>query len=164
MSENSNKEEQFKRPWAVPTRQNWPGRAKTLKVNKIFCTSKNLFIRTLWSLNPRPLVTHRSSTAPSNAPNETSFRKYQEVRAHLPLAGHPNPKKALAIGGGDGQVVREALKHDTVEEVVLCDIDGAVIRVSKKYLPQMSALLDSPPVKVFAGDGFKRGNLRHHNP
>ena len=43
--------------------------------------------------------------------------------AHIPLASHPNPKKVLVIGGGDGGVVREALKHDTVEEVVLCDID-----------------------------------------
>ena len=43
--------------------------------------------------------------------------------AHLPLASHPNPKKVLVIGGGDGGVVREVLKHDTVEQVVLCDID-----------------------------------------
>ena len=43
--------------------------------------------------------------------------------AHVPLASHPNPKKVLVIGGGDGGVVREVLKHDTVEEVVLCDID-----------------------------------------
>jgi spermidine synthase / saccharopine dehydrogenase (NADP+, L-glutamate-forming) len=43
--------------------------------------------------------------------------------AHLPLACHPNPKKVLVIGGGDGGVVREVLKHDTVHEVVLCDID-----------------------------------------
>lgn len=43
--------------------------------------------------------------------------------AHLPLASHPNPKKVLVIGGGDGGVVREVLKHDIVEQVVLCDID-----------------------------------------
>ena len=42
---------------------------------------------------------------------------------HLPMASHPNPKKVLVIGGGDGGVVREVLKHDTVEQVVLCDID-----------------------------------------
>lgn len=42
---------------------------------------------------------------------------------HLPLTSHPNPKKVLVIGGGDGGVVREVLKHETVEEVVLCDID-----------------------------------------
>lgn len=42
---------------------------------------------------------------------------------HIPLSTHPNPKKVLVIGGGDGGVVREVLKHDSVEEVVLCDID-----------------------------------------
>jgi spermidine synthase len=80
---------------------------------------------------------------------------YQEMIAHLPLASHPNPKKVLVIGGGDGGVVREVLKHDTVEEVVLCDIDEAVIRASKTYLPHMSSLLESPRVRVFIGDGFK---------
>ena len=49
--------------------------------------------------------------------------RYQEMIAHIPLASHPNPKKVLVIGGGDGGVVREVLKHDTVEQVVLCDID-----------------------------------------
>ena len=48
---------------------------------------------------------------------------YQEMIAHLPLASHPNPKKVLVIGGGDGGVVREVLKHPSVENVVLCDID-----------------------------------------
>ena len=48
---------------------------------------------------------------------------YQEMIAHIPLASHPNPKKVLVIGGGDGGVVREVLKHSTVEQVVLCDID-----------------------------------------
>lgn len=42
---------------------------------------------------------------------------------HLPFASHPGPKRVLIVGGGDGGVVREVLKHDTVEEVVLCDID-----------------------------------------
>lgn len=49
--------------------------------------------------------------------------RYQEMIAHIPLASHPNPKKVLVIGGGDGGVVREALKHSTIEGVVLCDID-----------------------------------------
>ena len=43
--------------------------------------------------------------------------------AHIPLASHPNPKSVLVIGGGDGGVVREVLKHESVEKVVLCDID-----------------------------------------
>ena len=53
--------------------------------------------------------------------------RYQEMIAHLPLASHPNPKKVLVIGGGDGGVVREVLKHDTVEQVVLCDIDEVLL-------------------------------------
>lgn len=42
---------------------------------------------------------------------------------HLAMNSHPNPKKVLVVGGGDGGVLREVVKHDTVEEAVLCDID-----------------------------------------
>jgi spermidine synthase len=52
---------------------------------------------------------------------------YQEMIAHIPLASHPNPKKVLVIGGGDGGVIREVLKHKSVEEVVLCDIDEVML-------------------------------------
>ena len=55
------------------------------------------------------------------------INRYQEMISHLPLASHPNPKKVLVIGGGDGGVVREVLKHESVEEVVLCDIDEVCI-------------------------------------
>lgn len=48
---------------------------------------------------------------------------YQEMIAHLPLASHPDPKRVLVIGGGDGGVLREVVKHECVEEAVLCDID-----------------------------------------
>lgn len=43
--------------------------------------------------------------------------------AHLPLASHPNPKNVLVVGGGDGGVIREVLKHKSVEKVTLVDID-----------------------------------------
>lgn len=75
--------------------------------------------------------------------------------AHLPLASHPNPKRVLVIGGGDGGVLREVVKHPSVEEVILCDIDEAVPRVSAKYLPVMAAGLHHPKVKVIIGDGFE---------
>jgi len=42
---------------------------------------------------------------------------------HLAMNSHPNPKKVLVIGGGDGGVLREVVKHETVEEAILCDID-----------------------------------------
>jgi spermidine synthase len=41
----------------------------------------------------------------------------------LPLNSHPNPEKVLVIGGGDGGVIRELVKHPNVKEVVQCEID-----------------------------------------
>ncbi len=51
------------------------------------------------------------------------YKRYQEMITHLAMNSHPEPKKVLVIGGGDGGVLREVIKHETVEEVILCDID-----------------------------------------
>lgn len=80
---------------------------------------------------------------------------YQEMITHLAMNSHPDPKSVLVIGGGDGGVLREVVKHDTVETAILCDIDEAVIRVSKKYLPGMSIGFQHPSVQTHIGDGFK---------
>ena len=78
---------------------------------------------------------------------------YQEMIAHIPLYAHPNPKKVLVIGGGDGGVLREVAKHDSVEEIVICEIDAGVIDVSKKYLPSLAKGYDDPRVTVKIMDG-----------
>ncbi|CAF0794447.1 unnamed protein product [Rotaria sordida] len=78
---------------------------------------------------------------------------YQEMAAFLPLLAHPNPKRILIIGGGDGGVVREVVKHPQVEEVILCEIDEDVINVSKKYLPNMAKELVNSKVTVVISDG-----------
>lgn len=80
---------------------------------------------------------------------------YQEMITHLAMNSHPNPKKVLVIGGGDGGVLREVIKHDSVESAILCDIDEAVIRLSKKYLPGMAIGYQHPKVQVNIEDGFK---------
>jgi spermidine synthase len=51
---------------------------------------------------------------------------YQEMISHLPLFAHPNPKKVLIIGGGDGGVLREVAKHPGVEVIHMCEIDRQV--------------------------------------
>ena len=79
---------------------------------------------------------------------------YQEMIAHLPINSHPNPRRVLVIGGGDGGVLREIVKHESVEEAILCDIDEAVPRVSAKYLPKMAEGLNHPKSTVIIGDGF----------
>ena len=74
---------------------------------------------------------------------------------HIPMNSHPNPENVLVIGGGDGGVLREVLKHPSVKSATLCDIDEAVPRVSKQYLPHMAAGFNDPRVTVHIGDGFK---------
>ncbi|TFK21590.1 spermidine synthase [Coprinopsis marcescibilis] len=139
--------------WFREISSQWPGQAFTLKVNKILHVEKSLYQDVLvFESETYGNVLVLDGVIQCTERDEFS---YQEMIAHLPLAAHPNPKKVLVIGGGDGGVVREALKHDTVEQVVLCDIDEAVVRVSKIYLPHMSELLADPRVTVYIGDGFK---------
>ncbi|SNZ04408.1 spermidine synthase [Terribacillus aidingensis] len=79
---------------------------------------------------------------------------YHEMVAHVPLFTHPNPENVLIVGGGDGGVIREVLKHDKVKKVVLVDIDGKVIEYSKKFLPAIAGMMDDPRADVRVGDGF----------
>lgn len=85
----------------------------------------------------------------------TAPNSYQEMITHLAMNSHPDPKKVLVIGGGDGGVLREVVKHPSVETAILCDIDEAVIRLSKKFLPHMSIGFQHPKVKTYIGDGFQ---------
>ncbi|TCT26349.1 spermidine synthase [Melghiribacillus thermohalophilus] len=79
---------------------------------------------------------------------------YHEMMAHIPLFTHPNPKHVLVVGGGDGGVIREILKHPSVEKATLVEIDGKVIEYSKKYLPEIAGKLDDDRVEVKIDDGF----------
>lgn len=79
---------------------------------------------------------------------------YHEMVAHVPLFTHPNPKNVLVVGGGDGGVIREVLKHPSVEKATLVEIDGKVIEYSKQYLPSIAGTLDDPRVEVKVDDGF----------
>ncbi|RBW68670.1 polyamine aminopropyltransferase [Bacillus taeanensis] len=79
---------------------------------------------------------------------------YHEMVAHVPLFTHPNPKNVLVVGGGDGGVIREVLKHPSVEKATLVEIDGKVIEYSKQYLPEIAGELDNPRVDVQVDDGF----------
>ncbi|WP_394218111.1 spermidine synthase [Halobacillus trueperi] len=79
---------------------------------------------------------------------------YHEMVAHVPLFTHPNPKNVLVVGGGDGGVIREVLKHESVEKATLVEIDGKVIEYSKKYLPSIAGALEDERVEVKVDDGF----------
>ncbi|MCS7097992.1 MAG: hypothetical protein NZ922_03315 [Candidatus Methanomethyliaceae archaeon] len=59
---------------------------------------------------------------------------YHELLVHPAMTLHPNPRRILIIGGGEGATLREVLKHNTVEEAIMVDIDSVVVEFSKKYL------------------------------
>ncbi|XP_031259406.1 thermospermine synthase ACAULIS5 [Pistacia vera] len=59
---------------------------------------------------------------------------YHECLIHPPLLCHPNPKTVFIMGGGEGSAAREALKHKSIEKVVMCDIDQEVVDFCRRYL------------------------------
>ncbi len=78
---------------------------------------------------------------------------YHEMMAHVPLLSHGDAKKVLIIGGGDGGLLREVLRHDYLESATLVEIDAQVIEVSKKYMPMVSqGAFDNPKAKIIIQD------------
>ncbi len=63
---------------------------------------------------------------------------YHEMLAHCPLIANKVAKKVLIIGGGDGGILREVLRHQTIEKVVMVEIDGEVVELCKKHMPALS--------------------------
>jgi len=73
---------------------------------------------------------------------------YSEMMAHVALCSHPDPRRVLIVGGGDGAVLREVLRHDSVEKATLIDIDEEVINASKNFLPTINTALGDPRADV----------------
>lgn len=79
---------------------------------------------------------------------------YHEMIAHPALCLHPNPKRVLVVGGGDGGTVREVVKHESVEHVDLVEIDGLVVEASKRYFPTVASAFDHPKLGLKIEDGL----------
>lgn len=59
---------------------------------------------------------------------------YHEMLTHPPLFAHGAARKVLIVGGGDGGMLEEVLKHRGVEKVTMVEIDEDVIRFSREHL------------------------------
>ena len=79
---------------------------------------------------------------------------YHEMITHPALCLHPNPKRVLVVGGGDGGTVREAVKHASVEHVDLVEIDGMVVEASKRHFPTVACAFDDPKLSLRIEDGL----------
>lgn len=80
---------------------------------------------------------------------------YHEMMVHVPMAVHPNVKNVLVIGAGDGGVVRELVRYDTIEHIDMVEIDPMVVQVCREYLPFTTTGLDDPRVSIRYEDGLK---------
>ncbi len=80
---------------------------------------------------------------------------YSEMMAHVPLCAHKNPEKVLIIGGGDGAIMREVLKHDCVKKCTLIDIDKRVAECSQKFLPFAGNSFNNPRADFKCMDAMK---------
>lgn len=144
----------IKNGWFAETSDTmWPGQAMSLKVEKVLHVEQSKYqdVLVFKSTNYGNVLVLDNCIQVT----ERDEFAYQEMITHLAVNSHPNPRRALVIGGGDGGVLRELLKHESIEEAWLCDIDETVIEVSKKYLPEMAKSYADPRVHVHIGDGFK---------
>lgn len=78
---------------------------------------------------------------------------YHEMLVHVLMHAHPNPRRVIVIGGGDGGTVREVLKHKSVEKVYFIEIDREVINVSKKFFPKVASGMKDRRVEIKCMDG-----------
>lgn len=80
---------------------------------------------------------------------------YSEMLAHPPIYALDGIEHAMIVGGGDGAVAEEILKHPGVKSVDLVDIDGRVIELSKQHLSKVhNGVFDDSRLKVHAVDAF----------
>ncbi len=79
---------------------------------------------------------------------------YHEMMVHVALCSHPDPRRVLIVGGGDGGSLREVVRHGSVEKAVLVDIDEEVIKASREFFPSLSSAMDDPRAEILSMDAM----------
>ena len=79
---------------------------------------------------------------------------YHEMMTHVPIFSHNNPEDILIIGGGDGGIAREVLRHSRVNSVTMIEIDEAVVTFSQEFMPKISnGAFKNPKLTLEIADG-----------
>ncbi|MDA0676098.1 MAG: polyamine aminopropyltransferase [Proteobacteria bacterium] len=80
---------------------------------------------------------------------------YHEMLTHVPMLAHGHVRDVLIVGGGDGGILREVLRHRKVRRAVMVEIDGRVVELCRRYLPTLNAgAFDDKRAEVRIGDGI----------
>ena len=64
---------------------------------------------------------------------------YHEMLSHVPVLAHGRVRDVLLVGGGDGGMIEELFKHETIEHVTMAELDAGVIELSRTHLPELVA-------------------------
>ncbi|CAB9507856.1 Polyamine aminopropyltransferase [Seminavis robusta] len=98
---------------------------------------------------------------------------YHESLVHPAMFANPNPEYVAIIGGGEGATLREVLKHDTLKQVIMIEIDKGMVDMSKKYLPDWNycgniagsteSCFDDPRATVYYQDAIQ-WFIDHYSP
>jgi spermidine synthase len=80
---------------------------------------------------------------------------YHEWIGHWPLFARLTPaENVLIIGGGDGGVAREVLRHPYLKSVTMAEIDKVVVDLCREHMPSISGRIwDDPRFHLVIGDG-----------
>ena len=78
---------------------------------------------------------------------------YHEMLVHPAMSVLPGARKVLIIGGGDGGAVTEVVRYQSLESVILCEIDPMVVESCCQYFPEISAGLRDSRSTVINEDG-----------
>mmetsp|Transcript_25969 Transcript_25969/g.53327 ORF Transcript_25969/g.53327 Transcript_25969/m.53327 type:complete len:312 (+) Transcript_25969:46-981(+) len=137
--------------WFIEKNAQWPGQANALEVKEVLLHKKTKFQDLLVFASAK----HGNVIVLDGVIQitERDEMSYQEMLAHLPMFSAEKPTHVLIIGGGDGGVLREVVKHDTVEKVTWCEIDGDVVEAAKKYMPNVAIAVSNPKTELLVGDG-----------
>src|SRR6195952_1728792 len=130
------------------------GYAQTMDVTKVLADEKSKFqhIRIfdtvangrVMTLDDIVQITSRDESA------------YADMLTHLPMLEHGKVERVMIVGGGDLSIADEALKHKSLKELVLVDIDGRVIELCKKYFAEINAkAFKDKRMVIEAADAFE---------
>lgn len=78
---------------------------------------------------------------------------YHEALVQPPMVAHPEPRRVMIMGGGEGATLREVLRHGCVTEAVMVDIDAELVEVCKQWLPSFhQGAFDDPRTRLVVAD------------
>ena len=80
---------------------------------------------------------------------------YNEMVTHVPMSVHPQVKKVLIIGGGDGGVAREYCRYPEIEAIDVVEQDDMFVDVCRQFFPETAKGFEDERVNIFYEDGLK---------